>query len=87
MTNHPSRKKRRASRTNLPRVMAFADHGEELLTACKALLADIEARYGSIDGPPNSVKGVRLMSKVLGDIRRAHEAIAKIEGAVSHDAP
>lgn len=81
MTNHPSRKKRRAPRANLPRAMAFADHGEELMSACKALLADIEAGYGAIDALPNSVKGVRLMSKVLGDIRRAHEAIAKIEGA------
>ena len=79
MVNHPNRSKRRPQ--TLERAVAFSNHGEELLAACKALLADIETGYGSIDALPPNIKGVRLMGKVLGDIRRAHEVITKIEPA------
>jgi hypothetical protein len=78
MVNHPNRSKHGRPAT-LERAVAFTNHGEELLAACKALLADIEAGYGSADAIPASVKGVRLLGKVMGDIRRAKDVIAKIE--------
>jgi hypothetical protein len=58
MVNHPNRSKR-GSQT-LERAVAFSNHGEELLAACKALLADIEAAIHAVTTPAFPDRNIAL---------------------------